>query len=313
MKISVIIITRNRCEDVRDTIHGYRRQIYKNKEIIIIDNASTDGTRQMMATEFPDIYYEWLPDNFDIRSINIGIEKSDGDIIWRTDSDSYPENEHAFEQVVEIFEKRPDVHVICTEDVEVRSNNTVWEWYPFKVDKVNVPENGYKANIFAGTGAAIRREVYNTVGGFWGFGFEEIEFCTRAILAGFNVRYFPQIRTLHFASPRDRDNSNRWVMISVQLIRYMWRYLPFEIALGRTIIFYFFQLFLSLFSRVKMSARIEGAFSMLAIIFYTYRNERKPVPRNKVKDITLGVNFTRGLFFNFFSLVSRKINRFLKK
>ncbi|MCX6155664.1 MAG: glycosyltransferase [Candidatus Kapabacteria bacterium] len=312
MKISVIIITRNRCEDVRNTLIGFNRQTYQDKEIIVIDNASNDGTRAMFAEEFPEIKYLWLPDNFDIRSINIGIEMSDGDIIWRTDSDSYPESEFAFEKVVEIFRSRPEVHVICSEDIEVLNNSTVWDWYPFPVDKKNIPADGYPANTFAGTGAAIRREVYDKVGGFWGFGFEEIEFCTRAILAGFNVRYFPQIRTLHFSSPRDRDNSNRWVMISTQYIRYIWKYFPLKTALGRTVVFYINQILLSFFSKVKMSARIEGALTMLSVIFHTVRNERRAVPKEKIKDITLGVSLYKNIFMSMTYAMNRKIKKWLK-
>ena len=187
MKISVVIITRNREEDVRRSLEGYLRQTYQNKEIIVIDNASTDGTRAMMKNEYPNIQYMWLPDNFDIRTINIGVELSTGDVIWRTDSDSYPESEFAFEQAVEIFKNNPNIDIIATEDIEVRKNHQPWDWYPLPIDKNNIPSDGFKANFFPGTGAAIKRKVFDKIGGFWEFGFEELDFCTRAIVAGFNV------------------------------------------------------------------------------------------------------------------------------
>ena len=125
MKISIVIITRNRMVDVKASILGYLRQTYQDKEIIVIDNASADGTREMMASEFPDIQYLWLPDNFDIRSINLGVQLSKGDIIWRTDSDSYPESPDAFEKVIDIFEKHPSIDIIATDDIEVRQGSTL--------------------------------------------------------------------------------------------------------------------------------------------------------------------------------------------
>ena len=290
MKISIIIVTRNRMEDVRDTIHGFMKQTYQNKEIIVIDNESTDGTRDMMQKEFPEITYLWLPDNFDIKSINIGVEMADGDIIWRTDSDSYPEKPDTFDKIIEIFTNHDDIHIISSEDIEVRKNNMVWEWYPIKVDKDNIPEKGYKAHAFPGTGAAIRKEVFNKIGGFWEFGFEEIDFCTRAIVAGFNVRYFPNIRTLHFASPRDRDNPNRFVKISSQYIRYTWRYFPFWRALGRTFLFMNFQILLGFVSRIPVGAIIETVLSMNKVMIATARNERNIVPASKIDDITMGIS-----------------------
>lgn len=313
MKFSIIIVTRNRQEDVRDTIAGYSRQTYPDKEIIIIDNGSDDGTKEMMKNEFPEIKYLWLPDNFDIRAINIGIEMSDGEIIWRTDSDSYPESEDAFEKVAELFQKYDDIDIISTEDVEVRNNYAIWEWYPLKVDKSNIPEKGFKAHAFPGTGAAIRRRVYDKIGGFWGFGFEEIEFCTRAIVAGFNVRYFPNIRTLHFSSPRDRDNSSRFVKISTQYIRYVWRYFPFARALWRTGIFGLTQLLNAILSRIKPSAFFETYFSMAAAMFGTWRSERNVVPKEKLKDITLGVGIVSIQAKYFGEVVKKKLKKFSKK
>lgn len=313
MKFSVIIITRNRQEDVQRSIEGYLRQVYPNKEIIIVDNGSTDGTRDMMKNEFPDIKYLWLPDNFDIRSINIGIELSDGDIIWRTDSDSFPESEHAFEQALEIFEKFPDVDIISTEDIEVRKNNQIWEWYPLPIDKNNIPPGGFKANFFPGTGAAIKRKVIDTIGGFWEFGFEELDFCTRAIIAGFNVRYFPSIRTLHWASPVDRNMPNRWVMASKQYVRYSWRYFPFWRALGRTAEILFFQTILAISQKMPPSAIFEGVFSMLAAMFSTYRNERRVVSKEKLNDITLGVSILRTQMRFFKQTFMFKLKKWLGK
>lgn len=312
MKFSVIIVTRNRKEDVRVSIEGYLRQTHKDTEIIVVDNQSTDGTQLMIKEEYPEIKYLWLPDNFDIRAINIGIEMSDGDIIWRTDSDSHPESEFAFEQVLDIFNKNPNIDIIATEDIEVRKGGQPWEWYPLPIDKNNIPQDGFKANFFPGTGAAIKRKVYNKIGGFWEFGFEELDFCTRAILAGFNVRYFPNIRTLHYASPQDRDNPNRWVKASKQYIRYNWRYFPFWRALGRSSQIFFYQIIFAFINRLPLSAITEGMLGMLEIMFYTYRNERNIVPLDKMHDITLGVSVAHTQYRFFKQVIGNKLKKMWK-
>lgn len=293
MKISVVIITYNRREDLRRTIEAYSNQTHPNKEIIVIDNASIDGTKEMMLKDFPDISYQWLPNNFDIRAINIGIEKSDGDIIWRTDDDSFPEDPNAFKKVVDIFENHKDIHIISTEDIEVLKGNMVWEWYPFEVDKQNIPERGYPAIIFPGTGAGIRREVYDKIGGFWEFGFEELDFCTRAIANGFEVRYFPNIRTLHYASPGGRISGTRWVKISTQYIRYQIKYFPLPRALGRSFMIYWMQILQGIFKRVPISALFEGIFAMVAVVFKTYRDEKMTLDDETLKKVTLGQSILR--------------------
>ncbi|MFA6570997.1 MAG: glycosyltransferase [Bacteroidota bacterium] len=313
MKISVVIVTRNRRDDLKVSLDAFLRQTYPNKEIVLIDNASTDGTREMIAQDYPGIKYLWLPDNFDIRSINLGIELSDGDIIWRTDDDSHPEKEDAFQKVAEIFRTQSDVHVIAMEDIEVKKNFEIWEWYPFKVDKENVPLNGYKSNFFPGAGAAIRKEVYHKIGGFWEFGVEEFDFCTRAIIAGFNVRYFPNIRVLHYASPGDRNNPNRWIQISKQIIRYNWRYFPFCRAFGRTLLIFHFQVLVALFSGTPILAIIEGMLTMKAVAISTFRKERNVVPKDKLYDITLGRGVLKGQIEFFKQKIRNKLSTWRKK
>lgn len=313
MKISVVIVTRNRKEDVRRSIDAYLGQIYDDKEVIVVDNQSTDGTREMMAQDYPDIKYLWLPDNFDIRTINIGVEMSDGDIIWRTDSDSHPESPMAFQMVADIFKSQPNIDIISTEDIEVRKGYEPWDWYPLPCDKVNVPPDGYKANFFPGTGAAIKREVFDKIGGFWEFGFEELDFCTRAIVAGLNVRYFPNIRTLHYASPQDRDNPNRWIWTSRQFMRYNWRYFPTGLALKRMSQIFFFQFLIAIIYRYPFLAVLECFFSMITVTFHTIRNERTVVPNDKIQDITLGVSLAKTQFRFFKQVLLSKIRRTWKK
>lgn len=313
MRISVVIVTRNRKEDVKRSIDAYLSQEYDDKEVVVIDNESRDGTREMMEKDYPQVKYMWLPDNFDIRAINIGVEMSTGDVIWRTDSDSHPESPKAFARVAKIFEEHPDIHIISTEDIEVRKGNEPWNWYPLPCDKENVPAEGYKANFFPGTGAAIRRKVFDKIGGFWEFGFEELDFCTRAIVAGFNVRYFPNIRTLHYASPQDRDNPNRWIWTSRQYMRYNWRYMPTGLALKRMFQILIFQMSTAIVYRYPIMAVIECFFTLLAITFYTIRNERLVVPADKLEDITLGVSLAKTQFRFFKQVLLSKIRRTWKK
>jgi GT2 family glycosyltransferase len=313
MKISVIIITYNRRDDLKVSLEGFLAQTYQDKEIIVIDNDSQDNTQEMMATEYPFIKYHRMPVNLDILSINVGIKMSSGDIIWRTDDDSHPESKETFTKVAEIFKTRPNVDIISSENIEVNNNYSVWEWYPHKVDKKNIPPDGYKSNFFPGSGAAIKREIFDKIGGFWEFGFEELEFCTRAILAGYNIRYFPNIRTLHYSSSGGEVPIDRWIKFSCQFMRYNWRYFSFFRVLGRTFLIIFFQLLIGIISGYRLSSIFECSFAMLATIFSTFRKERKIAPKNKLKDITLGVSYFHSQISYFRQMLSYRIGKWRKK
>lgn len=313
MKISVIIITRNRLNDVRMVIKAFENQAYPDKEIIVVDNESRDGTREMMTEEFPHLKYLWLPDNIDIKAINIGIEMSDGDIIWRTDSDSHPESGNEFEKTVEIFNKFPDIDIIATEDIEVKNEGKPWAWYPYEVDKINVPEDGYKSHYFHGTGAAIRRKVYDKIGGFWEYGMEEIDFSTRAIRNGFKIRFFPNIRVLHHSSPMEKYKDFAWINITKQMIRYNWKVFPFFRALGRTTVVFWMQLILGILSRLSPLVLLEGIMQMHTTTIHTIRVERDVIPKSLLNDITLGRSIFHNYITYFRSTLTGKIKRMFRR
>ncbi|ROL57274.1 glycosyltransferase family 2 protein [Bacteroidetes/Chlorobi group bacterium Naka2016] len=313
MKVSVVIVTRNRKDDLIRTLEAYKNQTYPDKEIVVVDNCSTDGTKETIPSLFPDVKYIWLPENFDIRSIILGVYWSSGDIIWRCDSDSFPESNQAFEQVVEILQKYPEIDIIATEDVEVRRGYQVWNWYPLKVNHENVPPDGYVSNGFCGTGAAIRRKVFETIGGFNGFGYEEYDFAARAIIAGFNIRYFPNIRTLHFASTTERDVAYRWLCTCEQFIRFTWKFFPFFRAVGRTFLVIGFQILEGIIRKLKPFVILEGILLMLTTIFKTYRTERMVAPKDKLKIITLGKSFFALQAKYFYEMFKVKFKKLFKK
>ena len=49
MKICVVLVTFNRCEDLKKTLAQYEAQTYLPKMILVVDNHSTDGTADMLA------------------------------------------------------------------------------------------------------------------------------------------------------------------------------------------------------------------------------------------------------------------------
>ncbi|MES2766422.1 MAG: glycosyltransferase family 2 protein [Bacteroidota bacterium] len=315
MKISVLIATRNRSSDLRTTLRQYQKQTFKNMEIVVVDNASTDGTAEMIRAEFPGIVFLKLPDNIVHLALNLGIELSSGDIIWRSDDDSYPETDDTFERVAEIFQKFPHIAIIGGEIINVAKGEKAFaHWHPLTGKNVEMPEDGFPSHSFMGCGAAIRREVFKSIGGFWdAFFYEELDFTARAVLKGFTAKYFPTIRSLHFPSVSARPTDDRWVYSSTHYLRYQWRYFPFWTAFGRTMIYWFHQLFIGILRRVKPSSFFEAAFGMIAISFATFRNERNVAPPGMIERLTLGESFIGGIGRSFKETGARFLKRVFKR
>jgi len=87
--VSIIIPTYNRKTDLIEAINSVCRQTYKNWELIIIDNYSTDGTLEMLKEILSQQIRFYLYKNKGIitNSRNLGIKYARGEYIALLDSD----------------------------------------------------------------------------------------------------------------------------------------------------------------------------------------------------------------------------------
>ncbi|GAG23388.1 unnamed protein product, partial [marine sediment metagenome] len=53
--VSIQIVTWNRKKELVRAIESTLNQTYPNVEIVVVDNASTDGTAQAIAQQFPQV------------------------------------------------------------------------------------------------------------------------------------------------------------------------------------------------------------------------------------------------------------------
>jgi glycosyltransferase involved in cell wall biosynthesis len=93
IKVSVIIAVFDNKEDIINAINSVINQTYKNWEIIIIDDCSTDGTYEIIenfikTNDYQNIFLFRNEKNYGVYvSTNIALQKISGDCIIRLDSD----------------------------------------------------------------------------------------------------------------------------------------------------------------------------------------------------------------------------------
>jgi GT2 family glycosyltransferase len=242
-----------------------------------------------------------------MKAFDYGLSAATGDIIWRTDDDSNPKDHDIFQKVNEIFTNYKTIDIIATEIREPLLNNVITDWYPFSVDKISIPETGYKSNTFYGAGAAIRRKVFDTIGTFWGFGYEELDFSSRAILAGFKIRYFPNLITDHYSSNQYRNRSQRLIVMAFQQVRYHSKYFSFSKSFARFIIIFISQNIEALSIRINFKLIWKLNSGMIKTFIQTRKRERIRVPKELLADITLNEN----LFLSFVRYFKIRWRRFI--
>jgi len=168
-QVSVIIPTYNNREYVGDAIDSVLSQSYKNIEIIIIDDGSSDGTEEFISNKYKintNVKYFFKENNGVSSARNTGIEKSSGDFIAFLDADDcYVENKTTCQ--VQYLAKNKECMMVYSDMFIFNKTETTNSSYHDKL-KVKCP-SGFIFNdlllshlIWTGT-VMLRREVFDNV------------------------------------------------------------------------------------------------------------------------------------------------------
>lgn len=92
-EVVATLLTRNRAELLREAVRAVLEQDRPADEVIVVDNASTDGTLEMLAEEFPSVTVIALPENQGAtggfyEAIAAGV-RGGADWLWLLDDDSF--------------------------------------------------------------------------------------------------------------------------------------------------------------------------------------------------------------------------------
>lgn len=103
-KVSIVIPAFNRKNELRQCLESIYKQDYQNFEILIIDNGSTDGTREMILREYPKVRLFYYGRNlYACRARNLGIAKCIGSYVWFLDSDVVIVNENCLTALMKLI------------------------------------------------------------------------------------------------------------------------------------------------------------------------------------------------------------------
>lgn len=199
--VSIMMPTMNRCTDLRETIAHLYEQQYKNIEIVVIDNGSTDGTREMIEREFPQVKYIRMPRNVGaIAGRNIGFANCRGKYILHLDDDSFPGN-YCIMRMVEEFEKDSRLGLVAC---RVRDYWQLWQpngWTSVTQEPaISGSPTVREVTNWIGCGGGIRRELRDKIGYYEEWGLEamfERTFSVRILNEGYAIKAFSDIYVYH--------------------------------------------------------------------------------------------------------------------
>jgi GT2 family glycosyltransferase len=180
------------------TLNKLILQDYKNLEIIVVDNGSTDETFDTISKKFPDIKLIISSKNVGVGAFNLGLKEAIGDYILLLDDDSYPDFGTLKEGVRTLFHDN---------NIAVAAFSIFNEKYKFsETENLAVINPTY----FLGCGALIRKSVVNRIGLYDDLYFiycNEVDLSIRLLNEGYKIIYLKDNLVTHFSSQMEFDTN----------------------------------------------------------------------------------------------------------
>jgi glycosyltransferase involved in cell wall biosynthesis len=210
--VSVIIACKNNSEYITQCLDSLQNQTYKNWELIVVDNFSTDKTFEI-AQKYTDKAYQLGPERS--TQFNFGFSKSSGDLIYRIGAE---------------FRLEPDVIQKCVDkivagfDAVAIHNRSVGESIWAKVRYLE--RESYKGDDSVVAVRFFKREVFAKVGGFDEnlVANEDFDLHNRIVEAGYKWTHADAVED-HLGEPKNLgDVWNKFYYYGKTMGNYMSKY-----------------------------------------------------------------------------------------
>jgi GT2 family glycosyltransferase len=236
--------------------------------VIVVDDASDDGTIEMIASEFPQVV---LLQHSTMRGLIVGrneaARRARGSVIVSLDDDAVFSSSTIVRDVLACFDA-PQIGAVAIPYIDVHRGPIVNQLAPSRAAT-------YLCNTFIGTAHAVRRDVFLEIGGYREYLFhqgEESDFCIRMLAAGFVVRLGSSDPIHHFESPR-RDFRRMDHFGPRNALLFIHQNVPIREAWARTVLTVV-QLMLWTLSPSRLVTRLRGIAAGFAAML---RYPRQPV------------------------------------
>jgi GT2 family glycosyltransferase len=216
--MSIVILSYNRLADLQLTVQSLISDLSPDIELIVVDNASTDGSREFLQNinfERPELITILRDSNGGPPAgRNAGLRVSQGKYIVCLDDDAFMPFAD-IRKVPYYFSKHTNAGILA-----------------FKVchSKTGKLQNDYGDSIvaignFHGAGFAVRQDLFGKIGyldELCTFGAEEFDFSLRCHAAGFQTLFVPELVVKHNSYCRPgsvgADRHIKWVYNFVRVI-----------------------------------------------------------------------------------------------
>ncbi|MCX8105120.1 MAG: glycosyltransferase [Ignavibacterium album] len=234
--LSIIIVNYNVKEYLKNLLHSIKKASQNlSTEIFVVDNASDDGSVEMIREKFPEVKLIANEKNLGFgKANNLALKEANGKFLLLINPDTLVA-EDTFSKLIEFFESHPDAGMVGCKILNPdgtlqlacrRSFPGPWTSFTkvtglsslFPKSKLFARYNltyldenqTYEVDAISGSFMMMRKEVYDKVGGFdeqfFMYG-EDLDLCYRIQKAGYKIYYVHSTQIIHYKGESTKRSS----------------------------------------------------------------------------------------------------------
>lgn len=233
---SIIIVTRNRPDYLKNCLKLLNQQSYSNFEIIVVD--SSDETNQFIEKSYPKIKYIRYHQGKNMAiSRNIGILNSIGEIVVFIDDDCFVEKDW----VKEIAKSFNEPQIGGVGGRVIQENVSLYTDDPSQVGRITPNglllgffdydgQESFTVDYLVGCNMSFRREILEKLGGFdpifsvW----NDVDMSMRVRNLGYSLIFNPKAKLVHKMVRRDLLPRERATFTSQYVYKRNYAYVLFK-------------------------------------------------------------------------------------
>ena len=222
MDLSIIIVNYNTKTLLKQCLNSLMKHPTKSSEIIVVDNASADGSVGMLRKKFPKVKIIANKTNRGFGAAkNQGVKIAKGEFLLSLDSDT--EIKQNVKELLEYLEKYPKIGILGCQLVDKKGKkqqyiagfkHTIFDTIRNKFLKSPELNTLKPTDVDWVTGAfmLMRRKVFEELNGFdeqFFLYFEDEDLCLRAEKKGLRVVYYPRFSVIHIGGASS-EKRKKW-------------------------------------------------------------------------------------------------------
>lgn len=230
--ISIIVVNWNTVDYIQKCLDSIYAQKYNNFEVIVVDNASSDDSVELIKKNFSKVQLIQNNDNLGFaEGNNIGIKHSRGEIIALINPDAVIEKEW-LSTIVKVLQSSDKIGAAVGKifylEEQCDKNAVFCTWS--KIDACSAMPYNFNGNepfsnvdYLSGAAMIVKKDVIEKIGlldADYFLYFDETDWCARMIRAGYDLTYTPYALVWHKVSASISDSDKKIYYMERSRIRF---------------------------------------------------------------------------------------------